>query len=285
MSSASSVRPVFSETFLYFTRAPVFLSSWWKWTVWSREAVNALTGTLTRPKLIDPFQVGRGMQIRYPECRRERSWATALTAHTERAATYFDSAATALASATLGSRLGSPFWPIDSANALSADMRASSETSAFMIRSTDGVRSRYCVTSRCASCWCGAKLSTSTVPSYHGVVAGFFDFFATAIISCFLVRPRSGPTTRACALRTRRSRSRCRRTADATGPDLRARSARVGWARPRNRRHRWHLRPGRRAALAWRPPSRGEPSRAAASGSGRGSSARRVKDDHRCLLL
>ena len=66
MSSASSLRPDFDDTLRYSTRAPVFLSSWWKWIVWSRTAVYALTGTLTRPKLIEPLHVARGMPRRYP---------------------------------------------------------------------------------------------------------------------------------------------------------------------------------------------------------------------------
>ena len=61
MSSASSFVPIFDDTLRYSTRAPVFFSSWWKWIVWSRTAVYAFTGTLTRPKLIEPLHVARGM--------------------------------------------------------------------------------------------------------------------------------------------------------------------------------------------------------------------------------
>jgi hypothetical protein len=34
--------------------------------VWSRTAVYAFTGTLTRPKLIEPLHIARGMPRGYP---------------------------------------------------------------------------------------------------------------------------------------------------------------------------------------------------------------------------
>ena len=61
MSSASTSRPDFSDTLRLRMRDPDFLSSWWKWTSWSRTAVYAFTGTLTSPKLIEPDQMGRAM--------------------------------------------------------------------------------------------------------------------------------------------------------------------------------------------------------------------------------
>src|SRR5690349_11523776 len=61
MSSASTSRPDFSETFLYLMRAPVFASSWLKWMAWSRTAAKAFTGIVTRPKLSAPDQIGRAI--------------------------------------------------------------------------------------------------------------------------------------------------------------------------------------------------------------------------------
>src|SRR5215218_3372168 len=66
MSSLSTSRPDFSETFLLRMRDPDFFSSWWKWTSWSRTAVWAFTGTLTSPKLIVPRQTGRAMRNGVP---------------------------------------------------------------------------------------------------------------------------------------------------------------------------------------------------------------------------
>src|SRR3954453_15150336 len=71
MSSARTSRPDFSDTFLFRTRAPDFLSSWWKWTSWSRTALYAFTGTLTNPKLIEPDQIALAMQGTYPVLRPE----------------------------------------------------------------------------------------------------------------------------------------------------------------------------------------------------------------------
>jgi hypothetical protein len=65
MSSVFTSRPVFSETFLLRTRAPDFLSSWWKCTSWSRTAEYAFTGTLTSPKLMEPDQIALAMQGTY----------------------------------------------------------------------------------------------------------------------------------------------------------------------------------------------------------------------------
>src|SRR3954464_3138696 len=47
-------------------RAPVLFSNWLKWTLWSRTAANAFTGTLTSPKLMDPLQIARAMTQLYP---------------------------------------------------------------------------------------------------------------------------------------------------------------------------------------------------------------------------
>src|SRR5262245_2943246 len=70
MSSLSSLRCVFSETFSYRTRAPDFLSSWWNRTSCSRTAVYAFTGTFTNPKLIDPDHIARAMAAPYPVLAR-----------------------------------------------------------------------------------------------------------------------------------------------------------------------------------------------------------------------
>ena len=56
-------------------RDPDFFSSWWKWTSWSRTAVYAFTGTLTRPKLIVPVQTGRAMAAGVPHRRPAHAWA------------------------------------------------------------------------------------------------------------------------------------------------------------------------------------------------------------------
>jgi hypothetical protein len=83
--------------------------------------------------------------------------------------------------ATRGSRFGSPIWPIELAKASIARVRTSSLISAYMIRSTEGARSRYFETSRWATCSFGDRLSTSTVPSYQGVAATAF-FFALVVL-------------------------------------------------------------------------------------------------------
>src|ERR1700733_5550124 len=46
-------------------RTPVLLESWWKRTVLRLTALYSLTGTVTRPKLIAPVQIERGMAIYY----------------------------------------------------------------------------------------------------------------------------------------------------------------------------------------------------------------------------
>src|SRR5688500_7837312 len=66
MSSPDTSLPLFSATFSYRMRDPLFLSSWWKCTWCSRTAVYAFTGTLTRPKLIDPDHTDRGMAVPLP---------------------------------------------------------------------------------------------------------------------------------------------------------------------------------------------------------------------------
>src|SRR5687767_7149882 len=71
MSSASTSLPLFSDTFRFRIRAPVFFSSWLKWTSWSRTAVYAFTGTFTSPKLMVPLQTGRAMVVALP-ARRPR---------------------------------------------------------------------------------------------------------------------------------------------------------------------------------------------------------------------
>src|SRR3954447_1494127 len=71
MSSARTSRPDFSDTFLFRTRAPDFLSSWWKCTSWSRTALYALTGTFTNPKLIAPDQIALAMLGTYPVLRAD----------------------------------------------------------------------------------------------------------------------------------------------------------------------------------------------------------------------
>src|SRR3954463_953358 len=75
MSSARTSRPDFSDTFLFRTRAPDFLSSWWKCTSWSRTALYAFTGTFTNPKLIEPDQIALAMQWTYPVLRPENACA------------------------------------------------------------------------------------------------------------------------------------------------------------------------------------------------------------------
>ena len=62
----STSSPVFSAIFSYRMREPVFLSSWWKWTLWSRTAEYTLTGTLTSPKLTEPDQIALAMALIYP---------------------------------------------------------------------------------------------------------------------------------------------------------------------------------------------------------------------------
>ena len=47
------------------TRMPVLPESWWKRTVLRSIALYSFTGTVTRPKLIVPDQIARGMPHYY----------------------------------------------------------------------------------------------------------------------------------------------------------------------------------------------------------------------------
>src|SRR5664279_2756394 len=61
MSSQPTSSPVSAFTRCCFTRAPLRRSSWLKRTFFSEIAEYSFTGMFTRPKLIDPLQMARGM--------------------------------------------------------------------------------------------------------------------------------------------------------------------------------------------------------------------------------
>src|ERR1700729_3949466 len=67
MSSNATSSPVDPSTRFCLIRAPVLDDSWWKRTVFGDVAEDILTGTLTRPKLIAPLQIARGMMRLYSE--------------------------------------------------------------------------------------------------------------------------------------------------------------------------------------------------------------------------
>ncbi len=75
MSSKATSSPVEGSTRFWRIRAPVLADSWWKRTVLGEVALYSLTGTLTRPKLIAPLQIARGIYVFvYPYPRSGKSW-------------------------------------------------------------------------------------------------------------------------------------------------------------------------------------------------------------------
>src|SRR5665213_1977357 len=66
MRDDSTSSPVRSLTFLYRIRSEVPSSNWLKWIVLSLVAGYRPTGTLTRPKLSDPFQIVRATPLVLP---------------------------------------------------------------------------------------------------------------------------------------------------------------------------------------------------------------------------
>src|SRR6187551_2625394 len=62
MSSQVTSSPVSALVRTIFTRAPLRRSSWLNRTFFSEIAEYSFTGMLTRPKLIDPLQMARGIE-------------------------------------------------------------------------------------------------------------------------------------------------------------------------------------------------------------------------------
>src|SRR4051795_4020903 len=63
MCSHGTSSPDFSETRLYWMCAPVPSSNWLKWMSCWCTAEYSFTGTFTRPKLIEPLQMARGIGV------------------------------------------------------------------------------------------------------------------------------------------------------------------------------------------------------------------------------
>src|ERR1700733_11674961 len=69
MSSNATSSPVDPSTRFCLIRLPVLDDSWWKRTVLGEVAEYILTGTLTKPKMIAPLQIARGMWALYSGTR------------------------------------------------------------------------------------------------------------------------------------------------------------------------------------------------------------------------
>jgi hypothetical protein len=73
MASPGTSLPSAADTFWYLMRLPVRLSIWLKWTVFRLTAEKSFTGTVTRPKLIEPLQMGLGMNGVFPRTAAVKS--------------------------------------------------------------------------------------------------------------------------------------------------------------------------------------------------------------------